>query len=404
MTYFDREKLEKMLINLLGNAFKFTPEGGKVQLSLQKLGEKAVITVSDSGPGIPSDQLAHVFDRFFQVDSVVTRSFEGSGVGLALVKELVELHRGTIRVENDPEGGANFFLELPLGRDYLKEEEIVAPTSPITMSTTVIGNFPKPEPSPNSAVFSEKSLPTVLVVDDNADMRAYIRQSLEYHFQLSEAADGQQGINFALKEIPDLIICDVMMPSVDGLEVCKTLKTDERTSHIPIVLLTAKAGREARIEGLKSGADAYLAKPFYKEELLVRMRKLIELRQKLQMRFQNGNFLAASQDSNLEGENAFLDKLKKLIEQNLNDTEFGTPQLCRALGMSRSQLYRKVKALTNESVGHFILLVRLHKARELLKTSTLHVSEVAYEVGFKDPAYFNRTFKKEFGANPSETR
>jgi signal transduction histidine kinase/ligand-binding sensor domain-containing protein/DNA-binding response OmpR family regulator len=398
--YFDQDKLEKILINLLSNAFKFTPEGEEIEVILEREAEYARISIVDHGIGITEDQLPKIFDRFYQADG----AFEGSGVGLALTKELVELHHGTIKVSHSLTGGTCFTILLLLGKNHLKENEIIE-SSPINHTpTTLIGHLGVAHSSPNSPAFFEKELPLILIIEDNADMRTYLRHVLGSYYRVAEAIDGDQGLIYAKEHIPDLVISDVMMPGMTGLEVCDRLKSDLLTCHIPIILLTAKTDMNSRIEGIHVGADDYLAKPFDHLELLARTKALIELRKKLRERFQSALNSVPGSDNIIEEEDAFIRNLKQLIADHMTDPDFGVPQVCRKLGISRAQLYRKMKALTNDSVGNYIIHVRMQKARELLREKELNISEVAYEVGFRDPAYFSRTFRKTFGTSPSEMR
>ena len=400
--YFDPEKLEKVVLNLQSNAFKFTPEGGKVSLDLKSSEESIEIIISDTGPGIPTHQLPKIFDRFFQIEQRDNRSREGAGIGLALVKELVQLHRGEINVESQPGSGTSFKVKLRRGKAHLQPDEITVSQDPPALDVTITGSLVQTQPVSIEEDQMALDLPLVLIAEDNADMRLFIRRSLESHFRVVEAADGKTGLEFALQHVPDLIISDVMMPILDGLELCGRLKSDARTSHIPIIMLTAKADFDTRIEGLKRGADVYLAKPFDKKELLVRMEKLLQLREELRTRYQRMDHLAPTGDPAIEIEDDFIRRLEILIEDNLGDYDFGINQICQAMRMSRSQVYRKLKVLTGKSVNQFIRTHRLRKARYLLQTSDFNVSEVAYEVGFKDPAYFSRSFSNEFGVSPSE--
>ena len=260
------------------------------------------------------------------------------------------------------------------------------------------------DPKPIAETKVESDLPLLLIVEDNADVREYLIALLENHYQLLIATDGQQGIDQAIENVPDLILSDVMMPVKDGFELCDTLKNDERTSHIPIILLTAKADFESKMSGLEKGADVYLSKPFEPKELFVRLKHLLELRKKLQARYASFSVAPAISEKPLSIEDAFLQKIRTLLEKDLSDVDFGMPQLCQGLGMSRSQIYKKVKALTGHSPSQHVRSIRLHHAQNLLKTSDLNVSEVAYEVGFSSPSYFSDVFLEEFGVRPNETR
>jgi signal transduction histidine kinase/DNA-binding response OmpR family regulator/ligand-binding sensor domain-containing protein len=420
--YCDRDMVEKILSNLLSNAFKFTPAGGRVTVTVTQFRtqnstefgiqssiprSEIAITVSDTGIGIPPEQLDKVFDRFYQVDASQTREHEGSGLGLALVKELVELHHGTIQVRSEVGHGTTFTVQLPLGRRHLKDDEVVdmpisvEPTRRDMDSAVVEKTI---EGAEEGAEHARGEKPIVLIVEDNADVRAYIRDYLIPMYQVTEARDGTEGIEKAWEVIPDLIISDVMMPKKDGYEVCRTLKLDERTSHIPIILLTARAASDDKIEGLETGADDYLIKPFEPKELLARIKNLIDLRQKLRERFKltvpvkPGEVAAASMDE------VFLSKVIAAVEHHIGDELFGTEELAAEVAMSRMQLHRKLSALTNQSAGEFIRSLRLHRAMELLQKDAGTVSEIAYMVGFSDPSYFSKCFHKQFGKVPTEAK
>ena len=420
--YCDRDMVEKILSNLLSNAFKFTPAGGRVtvtvtQFRTQNFTEFGIqssiprseiaITVSDTGIGIPPEQLDKVFDRFYQVDASQTREHEGSGLGLALVKELVELHHGAIQVRSEVGHGTTFTVQLPLGRSHLRDDEVV--DTPISveptrrdMDSAIVEKTI--EGAEEGAEHARGEKPIVLIVEDNADVRAYIRDYLIPMYQVTEARDGTEGIEKAWEVIPDLIISDVMMPKKDGYEVCRTLKLDERTSHIPIILLTARAASDDKIEGLETGADDYLIKPFEPKELLARIKNLIDLRQKLRERFKltvpvkPGEVAVASMDE------VFLSKVISAVEHHIGDELFSTEELAAEVAMSRMQLHRKLSALTNQSAGEFIRSLRLHRAMELLQKDVGTVSEIAYMVGFSDPSYFSKCFHKQFGKVPTEVK
>ncbi|MBK6622118.1 MAG: response regulator [Saprospirales bacterium] len=378
--YFDRDKMEQVLTNLLSNAVKFTPEGGEVSVEVKTAeeGEWLQIEVADTGPGIPARQLPHVFDRFYQGDEALRIEEAGSGIGLALTKELVELHQGRVSASSVEGHGARFRILLPYGKGQ--------PLIPATVD-------------------DELALEnTLLLVEDNPDMRAFIRDAFAGSFRVLEAADGQEGVDMALEHIPDIIISDVMMPRKDGMELCEILKNDERSSHIPIILLTAKAGVESRLAGLSRGADDYLSKPFNREELLIRSRNVLEWRQRLRDRYASLQPPAPVEDKSIQVEDAFLQKIRGIVDQHLSDSDFEIEQLARVVGMSRSQMFRKIKALTGQSPSLFIRAIRLHRGKELLETTQMNVSEVAYEVGFTTPAYFSDAFTEAFGIRPSQLR
>ncbi len=403
---FDAEKLQDVLGNLLSNAVKFSPPGSEVWVKCKAISSEGVneaqllITVKDNGPGIAEEALAHIFDRFFQADRPEGQGLLGSGVGLSLAKELVELMGGNITAESRPGTGAVFNILLPVSRSAPAME----PNDPVQISPIETVNIEPLQPAEHAQENSEK--PLCLVVDDHADVVNYLKMLLENDYAISIAYDGQRGIEKALEMLPDVIISDVMMPEKDGLELCDFLKNDERTSHIPIILLTAKASVEDRLEGLRRGADAYLQKPFNQAELFICLQKSVVLRSRLLSHFSKipKELGATEQEPALAMEDAFLQKARLAVEKKLADDGFDVHHLCRDLGMSRAQLHRKLTALTGKSTSHFIRSIRLQKAAGLLATTSLTVAEIAYEVGFRDPNYFSRTYSEEFGKAPSGSR
>ena len=407
--FFDPDKLDKVLFNLLSNAFKFTPKYGNIRLSLKQFiggdsfaHDYAEMQVADTGPGIAPEHLDKIFDRFFQVDASFTREHEGSGLGLALVKELVELHHGTIKVESHPGEGAKFIVRLPMGGSHLTADEIDITMSVQDLTKKELVVQQKQDETTFDAPHAEPSHPRILIVEDNDDLRYYIRESLKKDYTLLLARNGKEGIELALEEIPDLVVSDLMMPLLDGFQLCGQLKTDERTSHIPIILLTAKADQSAKMEGYETGADDYIAKPFDMPELQVRIRNLIESRKRLIEKFSGQIALKPSQIKVESVDDRFIKKVLETIEAHLGDSSFGVEVLSGEVAMSSAQLYRKVKALTNFKPVDLIRHIRLERAADLLKQSAGNVSEVAYRVGFNNLSYFAKVFKDKYGVNPSE--
>ncbi|MCB9289523.1 MAG: tetratricopeptide repeat protein [Lewinellaceae bacterium] len=412
---FDQEKLLRIVTNLLFNAIKFTPEGGHVYLMLEKsamekeAGQRAealYLRVSDTGVGIPKEKQAYIFDRFYQVEE--NSGTTGAGIGLALTKDLITLMGGSISLESAPGKGSSFTVLLPISREaniVHIEQQTVEELTLVEFDQLELERTTEPFLKKVASTEKENGL-SLLIIEDNRDVQQYLITLLESKYTLYLAGDGEEGIEMAFEHIPDLIISDVMMPKKDGFEVCDTLKNDDRTSHIPIILLTAKGSVESRIQGLERGADAYLAKPFNEKELFVRLEKLTELRRLLQQRYQHirppADAVQAAPETGFEKEDAIMAKLQKIVEDNLDDTDFGPTQLCKAMGMSRSHLHLKIKALTNLSTSIFIRTIRLYKAKELLQKGELNVTQVAYEVGFNDLSYFSRKFSEEFGVNPQK--
>jgi len=417
---FDPEKIQTIVVNLLSNALKFTPEGGRIELTMTANGlplsesSKIVFQINDTGSGIPEEELNRVFDRFYQVENSTTRQGEGAGIGLAMVQELVKLMQGTVTVTSTSGVGTSFQITLPYTPPQqqlqaldatLSTEEKSLMAARLAASLPPGGQFA--EDAAASSATHLSSLPQLLIIEDNPDVVAYLKTCLEGSYQLEVAYNGKHGIEKALSNIPDLIISDVMMPEKDGYEVCDTLKNDERTSHIPIVLLTAKADSASKIAGLRRGADAYLPKPFDLEELLVRLEMLLERQKRMAAYFGKKTEMGTEAETPeskevFEIEDAFIRKVRQVIEENMADYDFAMPQLCLILNMSRSQLLRKMKALVDTSPSDFIRLHRLQKAKTMLETEDLTVSEVAYLVGYKDVSHFSRSFREMFGVPPSK--
>jgi signal transduction histidine kinase/DNA-binding response OmpR family regulator len=448
LLYIDPRKMEDIMSNLLVNAFKFTPPGGEITVTVKQnpteernssikgaSNEKFLevqnpfykkgfgrrrqsfveISVSDSGPGIPGEQLGHIFDRFYQADATYEHHEKGSGIGLALSKELVELHHGTIEARSSEGEGSAFIIRLPLGSEHLAPDEIVdlpdAQTRPPTDSkiseeiTAMEIEKEEKETQPETLLEPEDKADEtniILVVEDSTDMRAYIRGALEPDYTVVDAKDGREGIEKAKVIIPDLIISDIMMPEVDGYELCSVLKNDVKTSHVPIILLTAKASEENILQGLETGADDYITKPFNTKILIARIKNLIDIRSQLQKNINREMTLQPVKTSVSKIDREFFHDLHEVINKNLSDEEFNVEQLCKRLYMSRTTLYRKIHALTGETPTDFIRSYRLKRGAELLKQNFGTVLEVAFEVGFSNSSYFAKCFKEKFHQLPSE--
>lgn len=409
-TYFDKDKWDKILINLLSNAIKFTPDKGTIHIQIKQSKREEdyyiFLEVKDSGVGISEDQLDKVFDRFFQVDGSSTRIQQGTGIGLSLVKELVEIQGGTLEVTSEVNKGTTFQIFVPI----LTADQN-APQKEQKSDLPIIEPRYFPEASNNPEIIASSKPEKgerleLLIIEDNAEMRTYIKQCLDISkYRISEAADGAEGIKKAIANIPDLIISDVMMPRKDGFEVTQTLRETINTSHIPIILLTAKASLASRLEGLKRGADAYLSKPFSPEELTIRVNKLIELRHLLRARYASNNLESTTStkaDDPFTKEDEFFLSVKAIIHNNLTEAQLNGELIGKELNMSRMQLHRKMKALTTTPVSEMIRNIRLNKAVELLKAQNLNISQVAYETGFNSPSHFSRIFKSKYGVSPSE--
>lgn len=395
----DTNKLTSIISNLLSNAIKFTPELGKIIVHINKVNENEneylFIKVKDNGIGIAEEDLLSVFNRFYQKDASTIRENEGTGIGLALTKELVELMHGTIKVQSSLKTGSEFTVRIPITRTASISDHV-------NYSRVSRRSIDLTEVTPSKVTLDPKSeLPLVLIIEDNLDVAHYLETCLKNKYDTLHAINGIKGIEMALERIPDIIISDVMMPGKDGFEVCEALKADERTDHIPIIILTAKASVEDRIKGLSHGADAYLAKPFNKEELFTRLDQLVLIRKKLIGKIQKEGFNTLLKKRTRNPKLQFLKKVIKLIHKEIGDSNFGSEELAKKLLISESQIYRKIKAITGKSTAVYIRSIRLQYAKDLLINTDKTVSEVAYDVGFNDPSWFSRTFKDEFGISPS---
>lgn len=403
---FDPDKLEKVLSNLLMNAYKFTPTGGKVlfEVSLGAETDSAVMLqfkISDSGIGIPPEWLPFIFDRFYQGEASATRSYEGTGIGLALVRELTELQGGSIRVDSSPDMGTTFSIEFRLEREV--EVPMDEPRKDDQSTHSILQeNVQLSAEVQKRVAFSNGTMPCILIVEDNADLRHFLGRRLREQYRIVEAENGLEGFKIAATTVPDLIISDVMMPVMDGISLSEKVKNDERTSHIPFVLLTARADSDSKIGGLDTGADAYLTKPFDLKELRVRIHHLIEGRKKLRERFSRSPSMKPSEIAVTSTDEKFLKKAMAILEENLARTDFDVGIFSREIGMSRTNLHRKLKALTDCSATEFIRVVRLQRAMYLLEHKFGNVTDVAYAVGFNSVSYFNKCFKKQYGKTASE--
>jgi signal transduction histidine kinase/DNA-binding response OmpR family regulator len=417
--WFDREKMDKVFINLLGNAFKFTNDEGKISILIPGTEEEFAqsklqvlkIEVSDTGKGIKPEHQDKIFDRFFQIELSEEFHTSGTGIGLALAKSLIELHHGSISIKSSSdEEGTIFLITLPLGKDHLKPDEMVDKDDYDAPERDVLHfdeDFVKSLQAPRKSLKPDsdlvrKDLQNIIVVDDNEDIRTYVIESLKASYNVFEAADGKEGYELVMDIVPDLIISDVMMPEMDGLELTKKLKADIRTCHIPIILLTAKATIEHKISGLESGADSYIPKPFNSQHLQVRVDKLIEAKKRVREHYkENLGFEDTVIDLTVI-DRRFLNKTMDLIEKNLSNTEFGVEELSEEIGMSRIHLYRKVKQLTDMTVSEYIRSIRVKKAASMLEKTGLSINQIANDTGFSTPSYFTKVFKQYYKVSPSD--
>lgn len=452
--YIDRDKFDKILNNVLSNAFKFTPEGGKVEVTIKpnsriKFGTGSrpslggddtllkvppygedlgvghelfttdgfiVIIIRDTGIGIPQNQLDKIFDRFYQVDGSHTRMYGGSGIGLALTKELIDLHKGKIEVESEEGKGSTFRLFFPLGKLHLKPQEICEEDKLRVQVHDKEKDKDKEQPNHEleniirnekvntlaSENFEIQSAPSLLIVEDNADVRKYISMILENQYSIIEAEDGEEGLNKSFECIPNIIITDIMMPKMDGFEFCRKLKSDSRTSHIPVIMLTAKATTADKINGLNLGADDYILKPFEAEELKARLNNLLQQRKRLHEHFRQHGLLELDEKDITPIDKKFLEKSIAIIKAHISDASFSVETLAENMLVSRSVLQKKIDALIGESPIELIRRTRLNTAAKLIENNFGNISEVAMEVGFSNPSYFTECFKKQFGVAPSQ--
>lgn len=401
----DTEKMERVFFNLMSNAFKYTPANGKIWFRCSCSGDRFDFSVEDTGQGIAVEDIGNIFDRFFQVDKIHPN---GSGIGLSLAKAFVELHGGTIEVESTPGKGSRFSVSIPVRHvDAPAATEAVRVIPEKDIATEL-------EDISIDCAESNDDRPLLLVIDDNTDIRKMIRELLSGQYRIIEAANGKDGIRLASKYVPDLIVCDVMMPVMDGLECCRRIKNEITTSHIPVLMLTACSMDEQRIQGYENGADGYLSKPFNSRMLSMRCENLIENRKRIK------NIWAPSAETKsrvplketgshstplpADIDNDFYSRFVALVNEEMSNADLNIDTLAAKLGLGRSQFYRKIKSLTNYSPVELLRKLRLTKAREMITATQLSISEIAYEVGFSAPAYFTRVFREAFGESPSEMR
>jgi signal transduction histidine kinase/DNA-binding response OmpR family regulator len=405
---FDSSKLEKIINNLVSNAVKFTEKNGKISCFVNfNRPNMLELIVQDDGKGIPKDELQRIFDRFHQVKTTDELITPGTGIGLSLTKELVELLHGKITVESEEGRGSKFVVTLPLGTAHLNIDEYQMIQNLNPKNHEKLEFSESLERSEGGEIVRESnngkdSLPHVLIVEDHTDIREFIAENLKDGFFVEQAANGLAGLELAIKFIPDLVITDIVMPKMDGIELCEKLKTDEKTSHIPVVLLTGKSGIDDRLKGLETGADAYLTKPFNIRELRLQVTKLIEQRQKLRERFTRDLRLEPKDIAVTSADEKFINRAMEIIEKNMGNSEFEVRQFQDEMFMSRMQLFRKIKALTNQTPGDFIRTIRLKRAASLIKQNFGNIAQITYEVGFNNPSYFAKCFKDLYGELPSD--
>lgn len=403
--FFEKDKLEKIIVNLLSNAFKYTQEFGRIDFSVVDKGTTIQIIIEDTGIGMSKDQLDLIFNRFYQIDGAEKK---GTGIGLALTKELVELHKGTIQVTSTEGKGTKFVVELRKGGEHLSDDEktYISDDFHSKEEEPFVRRHPM-DVSPIETIQEDpenENLPIVLIADDNEDIRLFISEHLISNYRIMEAEDGEKALKIAQQEIPDIIISDVMMPRMDGYELCKALKLDDKTCHIPFILLTAKASNESALKGFEIGADNYVTKPFNPKLLELRVRNILQSRENLKSQLLDHESvnLEPSEVKVVSKDKEFLRKLIEFIELNMSNSDLSIDDVCKEMGLSRTQLYRKLKGLVGQSANELIRSIRLKRAAQLIKSNEMTISEITYEVGFNDLQYFRFCFKKQFGVNPSE--
>lgn len=402
----DRDKMEHMYFNIMSNALKYTPDGGCITTTLLHHDHCYTLRIADTGKGIPTEELPHLFERFYQAKGAIG----GTGIGLSLVKAYIDMHRGSVHAESVEGKGTTFVIELPdsqPGYDPAKDTPAATQAEKGLVDDNYIATDTTAQEAAKRITNAEDfdaERPLVLIIDDNNGMRAYLRSILQDKYNVSEATNGEQGLEKARREVPKLVVCDVMMPVMDGLEFTKRLKEDTATSHIPVVLLTARSLSEQRKEGYDTGADSYITKPFSGQVLLSRIENLLHSRIMLRSVFAGDKRETEEEEKLNEADKTFVGRLRTAIQENIGDSDFSVERLGEEIGLSRVQLYRKVKALTGQTPVELLRKARLTKARQLLEKTEKSVSEIAYEVGFTSPSYFNKCFKDEFDINPSSLR
>jgi DNA-binding response OmpR family regulator/nitrogen-specific signal transduction histidine kinase len=419
--FLDMDKLEKIVVNLLSNACKYTPDGGVISLQAQispaegreEKFQTLTLTVTDNGIGIEQDQMEKIFDRFYQADSGQSQKRESTGIGLALTKELVELYGGTIGVESKAGMGTRFTVTLPL--ETVKDEGNAPGAEAFYSSGSTLANamaagqpdvipslYPEPDYPSSTGEPTGEEQPVLLIVEDNLELSAFMAAAFRSQYQVLEAGNGKLGWEKALETVPDVVVSDVMMPVMDGMELSRKLKTDERTSHIPLVLLTAQADHKSRLEGLTTGADDYLTKPFHLGELQLRVRNLVEGRKRLREKFKGKPAIEPTQLAVTPADERFLKRTIAIINDHIDEADFTAEAFEKEVGLSHVQFYRKMKALTGQAPGEFLRNYRLQQAAMLLRGRHGNVTEVAYTVGFTSLAYFTRCFRALYGMSPSD--
>ena len=410
--WFDNDKIEKILYNLLSNAFKFTPKGKSITVSLEKETinneDYAILKVIDFGIGIPKDELVSIFDRFYQTRKENNAINEGSGLGLAYIKHLVEIHKGKINIQSEFHKGTTCTVTIPISKTAYSNNSIIElQPQKYDFKYTKIGvdvikeNQLLPKKPIKSTKEHSKETPLLLIVEDNRELQDYLVTFFSYDYRILTANNGKEGLEQAIKNIPSIIISDLMMPEMNGIEMCKKLKTNINTSHIPILILTAKAGLENEKEGLETGADEFILKPFNIEVLKLRLDNILRTKEQWIQKFRTNSSSKSWKELSNKLDQKFIEKSINIIKKNLDNTEFSVEKFALEIGMSRSALFLKLKSITGQSTSEFIRTIRLNKAAKLIESGKYSITEVIYMVGFSDPKYFRTCFKKHFDCTPS---
>ena len=403
--YYDRDKMEKVLYNIISNAFKYTPEGGEVNIVVNQLPNEVNIVISDSGIGISKKYVERVFDRFYQVsDKSNSEVKRGTGIGLALSKGIIDLHKGRIEVVSEEGRGSKFVIHLPLGSNHLQPHEIIHDFQDSEALRDYQMQWQEIEKDlidklPEAAASKDK---TILIVEDNAQIRNFINTIFKDTYNIIEAENGKEGLKLAISEMPDIIISDIMMPKMDGIEFCEKIKSEIKTSHIPVILLTARTSLIFKMEGLESGADDYINKPFNVKELMLKVRNHIHRMEQLREKFNTSKNIVPSEVTFSSIDEELLQKAIAVVEKNIGNEFFDIPLFCEELGVSRTMLFSKIKAWTEMTPNEFIQSMRMKRAAQLLEQNKLSVSQICYKVGYKNPKYFSRSFQKHFKLTPSQ--
>lgn len=402
LLWFDDDKLERIMYNLLSNAFKFTAEGGKIDLEVDEDEYNIIVKVKDNGVGIPEEMQSHIFERFYQTERIQNRKVGSTGIGLSFIKGLVEMHKGEINFESQENKGTTFVVSFKKGNAHLQEEQMREVSREVQTS---VKNFSFLEPvktSDETTAVGDKKKHTVLLVEDNFELRKFVQDSLSYKYKILVADNGQEGLEKINEFDPTIVVSDIMMPIMNGFELCEKIKTEESISHIPVVLLTAKSTAENRVEGYNKGADGYIAKPFSIEVLEARIENLILSREKLRNKLRTTITVEPSEVTTTSMDEKFLKRILRIIEENLSDPDFSVTQLANEYGMSQNVFHKKLKGISGQTPKAFIRSIRLKRAAQLFSTAKYSVADVTYEVGFLDTKYFRNCFKEEFGLLPTE--